>query len=154
GTTADCPADGLAAAGSAGSPSCSPYLCGGASSSCPATCSTSANCVATHMCSGGACVPNGLVGYWQLEESTGTTTAAASGHGNTGTITGATFTPSGKVGGARDFTASGSKVAVGLSGFNFTQGTIAFWYRPFYSTNNTVGVGHSMVIVGPDTFTH
>src|SRR5262249_35978002 len=91
---------------------------------------------------------------WTLDESTGTTAADASGRGNTGTITGATFTASGKVGGARDFTASGSKVAVGLNGFNFTEGTIAFWYRPLYSTNNTCGVGPSMVIVGPDISPH
>jgi chitodextrinase len=46
---------------------------------------------------------SGLVGYWNFDEGSGTTAADYSGNGNTGTITGATWT-TGKVGkGALDF---------------------------------------------------
>jgi hypothetical protein len=46
----------LVSAGSAGNPSCSPYLCNGSSAACPSSCSSDANCVATHFCSGSVCV--------------------------------------------------------------------------------------------------
>jgi len=57
-----------AANGSSGSPSCSPYVCNGASTSCPASCTTSANCVSTHYCSGNLCV---------VKKSNGATCAGA-----------------------------------------------------------------------------
>jgi uncharacterized protein (TIGR03382 family) len=49
---------GLVASGSAGAPSCSPYLCNGAQATCPSTCASDAACAALHYCtSASACVP-------------------------------------------------------------------------------------------------
>jgi hypothetical protein len=45
----------------------------------------------------------GPVGAWGFDEATGPTTADASGRGNTGTITGATRTTSGRIGSALTF---------------------------------------------------
>ena len=41
---------GAIAAGSAGAPSCTPYLCNGASASCPGTCASDAGCIANDFC--------------------------------------------------------------------------------------------------------
>ncbi|HSY25732.1 MAG TPA: FG-GAP repeat protein [Polyangiaceae bacterium] len=47
---------GAAKAGSAGSPSCTPYVCGGSSTTCPTSCSTDSNCVSGFYCGAdGAC---------------------------------------------------------------------------------------------------
>ncbi len=50
GTCTDVPA------GSAGSPSCSPYLCSGNSASCPTSCSKDTDCIGGDYCNGSACV--------------------------------------------------------------------------------------------------
>jgi len=50
---------GYLSAGSTGSPSCAPYVCGGTSGSCPSSCSTDSQCASADYCSGGACVPRG-----------------------------------------------------------------------------------------------
>jgi hypothetical protein len=42
-------------AGSPGDPSCSPYLCSGASASCATTCFSEANCVSGYYCNGNTC---------------------------------------------------------------------------------------------------
>jgi hypothetical protein len=49
-------------AGSAGNPSCSPYVCSGASATCPISCTGDGNCTSGYYCSASACVakkPNG-----------------------------------------------------------------------------------------------
>lgn len=43
-------------AGLQGSPSCSPYVCGGGSASCPTTCTSSAQCIPGGMCVNGTCL--------------------------------------------------------------------------------------------------
>jgi hypothetical protein len=43
---------------------------------------------------------NGLVGWWKLDETNGTFVADSSGNNNTGTAYSATWTPTGKIGGA------------------------------------------------------
>ncbi|MGZ3416485.1 MAG: choice-of-anchor V domain-containing protein, partial [Polyangiales bacterium] len=43
------------ASGSTGSPSCSPYVCNGASTSCPGSCSSDANCISGDYCNGSSC---------------------------------------------------------------------------------------------------
>ena len=48
------------ASGSSGSPSCSPYMCGGSSASCPTACTTDSQCISGNYCAGGACVPKKL----------------------------------------------------------------------------------------------
>jgi cysteine-rich repeat protein len=55
GSSAPCPSDGFLAAGSAGSPTCSPYVCGGAAS-CPTSCASSADCASGYTCSSNVCV--------------------------------------------------------------------------------------------------
>lgn len=49
--------------GMQGSPSCSPYLCDGASATCPMSCASSADCVSSHYCNGmSQCVPKKTTG--------------------------------------------------------------------------------------------
>jgi hypothetical protein len=58
---AGAPADGTCAllpASAIGNPSCSPYLCSGATSSCAVSCAGDADCSAPYYCSGGLCVPD------------------------------------------------------------------------------------------------
>ncbi|MBI5482182.1 MAG: hypothetical protein HY906_25225, partial [Deltaproteobacteria bacterium] len=52
----------VAAGGSAGSPSCTPYLCNGAQVSCPTTCASDVNCAAGYYCDGLACQPKQATG--------------------------------------------------------------------------------------------
>ncbi len=47
----------LRSLGSAGSTSCSPYVCRGDSASCPGSCSTDAHCISGRVCVSGACIP-------------------------------------------------------------------------------------------------
>src|SRR4051794_23928958 len=47
--------------------------------------------------------PSGLVGAWSFDEGTGTTVADKSGKGNTGTVSGAAWTTTGRFGGALNF---------------------------------------------------
>jgi hypothetical protein len=56
GSSMTCP-DGKLAAGSAGSPSCTPYFCDGTLATCPTTCSAQTDCVAADYCNGTNCVP-------------------------------------------------------------------------------------------------
>jgi len=61
---------------------------------------------------GGYEIPqNGLVGYWKFDEISGTTATDSSGHGNNGTINGATPV-AGKVGGALSFDGNSNFVSV------------------------------------------
>ncbi len=51
------------AAASAGSPSCTPYVCSGSSASCPSSCSSNANCIAADQCSASVCVVDDFFTY-------------------------------------------------------------------------------------------
>src|SRR6185437_9311467 len=51
-----------AAAGQAGRPSCSPSLCNGAESVCPAMCSNDSNCSTGYYCANGTCQPKQSTG--------------------------------------------------------------------------------------------
>jgi Concanavalin A-like lectin/glucanases superfamily/Domain of unknown function (DUF1929) len=55
---------------------------------------------------------SGLVAAWSFSEGTGTTATDLSGHGNNGTISGATWTTQGKFGSALSFNGTSSKVTV------------------------------------------
>jgi hypothetical protein len=74
----------------------------------------------------------GLVGAWGFEESTGTTTADASGKGNTGTINGPVRTTSGKFGSALTFDGINDWVTVNDSAsLDLTTGmTVEGWAYP------------------------
>jgi glucose/arabinose dehydrogenase len=76
--------------------------------------------------------PTGLVAAYGFNEGTGTTVADASGNGNTGTISGATWTASGKYGSALSFNGSGARVTVNDSAsLHLTTGmTIEAWVYP------------------------
>ncbi len=56
GSTGTC---GVASAGAPGRPSCAPYVCGGAATSCPSSCTTNAQCAVGQACNGSACQVDG-----------------------------------------------------------------------------------------------
>jgi len=71
---------------------------------------------------------NGLLGYWPLDEGSGTSTADLSGNGKTGTVSNATWTP-GKAKNALDFNGSNAQVTIGSMSYG-TQThpwTISAW---------------------------
>ncbi len=45
----------LVAAGGGGAPACTPYVCGGASAACPASCTMDAECASAYYCNGATC---------------------------------------------------------------------------------------------------
>jgi glucose/arabinose dehydrogenase len=75
---------------------------------------------------------SGLVGAWGFDEASGATVTDRSGKGNSGTITGATRTTTGKFGGALAFTGSGRWVTVPNStSLELTTGlTVEGWVNP------------------------
>jgi hypothetical protein len=88
---------------------------------------------------------NGLVGYWNFDEGSGTVAADSSGNGNNGTITGATWT-AGKVGsGALSFNGTNNYVNAGSnSSLDDIQNqggggmTVAFWINPASNATNYI----------------
>jgi len=76
-----------------------------------------------------------LVGYWNLNEGTGTTAADSSGSGNTGTLVNSPAWTTGELGNALNFV-SGGKGYVSASGAgslanSYTHGmTVAAWIKP------------------------
>jgi len=75
---------------------------------------------------------SGLVAAYSFDEGSGTTTADASGTGNTGTLSGATWTTAGKYGGALVFNGTGARVNVPNStSLQLTTGmTLEAWVNP------------------------
>ena len=73
----------------------------------------------------------GLVAAYSFDEGSGTTVADASGHGNTGTISGATWT-TGLFGNALSFNGTNSWVTINnSSSLNLTSGmTLEAWVKP------------------------
>ena len=70
----------------------------------------------------GNSLTNGLVGYWKLDDASGTSAADASGNGNTGTLTGSSHTwGAGKIGSAVNFNGTDDYIDLGStsSAFNF-----------------------------------
>jgi glucose/arabinose dehydrogenase/PKD repeat protein/chitodextrinase len=76
--------------------------------------------------------PQGLVGAWAFSEGSGSTTADASGNGNVGTITNATWSTQGRYGNALSFNGTSSVVRVpSAASLNLTTGmTLSAWIRP------------------------
>jgi hypothetical protein len=77
---------------------------------------------------------NGLVGYWNFDEGSGTTAADSSGNGNTGTLTNGPTWTTGKVGsGALGF--DGVDDYVSASGISLPSGfTYSLWINPSQSS--------------------
>jgi uncharacterized protein (TIGR03437 family) len=77
-------------------------------------------------------VSTGLVAAYSFNEGTGTTVADASGNGNTGTITNATWSTAGKFGNALKFNGSNSWVTIKDSAsLDLTKGmTLEGWINP------------------------
>jgi hypothetical protein len=75
--------------------------------------------------------PSGLVGWWKLDESAGTTAADSSGNGNNGTLSGGAWQASGgQLAGALNFN-SGDYVDCGSGASLSTPSvTVAFWMKP------------------------
>ena len=79
----------------------------------------------------------GVLGYWQFDEGSGTTTADASGHGNDGTLVGGpawtTDVPPSPAGNAAslEFSGAGNHVDAG-SGINVANSsfTVSAWVKP------------------------
>ena len=69
-----------------------------------------------------------LVGYWRLNEGTGTTATDASGYGHNGTITGAAWVNDGAMGKVLDFDGA-DYITIPSAAFSSinTQVTIALW---------------------------
>jgi fibronectin type 3 domain-containing protein len=82
-------------------------------------------------------VPPGLVAGWAFSEGSGSTTADASGNGNTGTLQGATWSTQGRYGNALSFNGSNSVVRVPASAsLNLTTAmTLSAWARLNVSPN-------------------
>ena len=81
--------------------------------------------------SANATTPSGLVGHWAFNEGSGITAADSSGNGNTGTVSGATWT-TGRIGGGLDFSVSGTADYVILPSTVLsgkTNITTAFWLK-------------------------
>jgi uncharacterized protein YjdB len=79
-----------------------------------------------------ATVTNGLVAAYSFNAGSGTTVADASGNGNTGTITGATWSAAGKYGNALSFNGTNNFVTVNESGSLDLTGamTLEAWVNP------------------------
>ena len=83
--------------------------------------------------------PTNLVGYWNLDEGAGTTANDSSGHDNDGSVSGVTWTTSGKFNGALTFDGTNDSVQVpnSTSIASVTNRiTIAAWVYPTNATGN------------------
>src|SRR6185436_4183814 len=77
-------------------------------------------------------VPTGLVGAYSFNEGAGTTAGDLSGSGNVGTVSGATWTTTGKYGNALSFNGTSSRVTIpDAASLDLTNGmTVEAWVRP------------------------
>jgi hypothetical protein len=75
--------------------------------------------------------PTGLVGWWKLDESSGTTAADSSGNGNNGTLSGGTWQASGgQIAGALHLNAFDVVNCGAAASLNTPSVTVAFWMKP------------------------
>ncbi len=91
---------------------------------------------ATYAATFDAAGPSGLAAAYSTDAGAGTTVADVSGNGNIGTISGATWTSTGKYGGALSFDGVNDWVTVAdASSLDLTTGmTLEAWVRPTVST--------------------
>jgi hypothetical protein len=74
----------------------------------------------------------GLVGYWKLDEGTGTTTTDASGNGNDGDLNNTPTWTSGRIAGAISFDGTNESIEIGTSEVfdNLDVKTVSAWINP------------------------
>jgi fibronectin type 3 domain-containing protein len=85
--------------------------------------------------------PAGLVAAYSFDEGAGSTVTDASGNSHFGTILGATWTPSGRFGGALSFNGTNGSVDLGALGTFYRTGfTMEAWVQKQTSTKNDVAV--------------
>ena len=105
---------------------------------------------------GGSSAPtSGLVGYWKLDEASGTSAADSSGNGNTATVTpNATgFWVAGKINNAGNFNGTTQYVdAANPSNFNFER-TQPFTLAAWVNRTSTTGEDDIIAKMGPSTVT-
>jgi hypothetical protein len=109
---------------------------------CATLSSDSNNCGMCGMACGmptSASIDSGLIGHWKLDEGSGTTSADASGTGNTATLSGATWTP-GYSGNAVAGNGSSSYVSANLGTYFGTNSalTASAWVYATATTNGPV----------------
>jgi len=100
-----------------------------------------------------------LIGWFRLDETSGTIVADSSGQGNNGTIGGTPEWVAGKLGGAMQFSGDDSiTLPAGTMGLGPNVGSVAFWvntgapsaiYTIFWAGDNTTGGGF-----GPENEMH
>lgn len=97
---------------------------------------------------------NGLVGWWKLDENSGTVAADSSGSSRNGTATGVTWNPSsGKIGGSAQFSGSAARIILPdetLRGIGTTQ-SVACWFKSS-STGVIVGVQSTEYPTNPSSW--
>ena len=73
-----------------------------------------------------------LVGWWKLDETSGTTAADSSGYDNDGTVVGdVNWLPSGgQIDGAASFTGGSQRIEFSTSDMSASAGTVTLWGRP------------------------
>jgi hypothetical protein len=100
-------------------------------------------CDGTNWVAMGGVIPiTGLVGWWNLDEGSGTSAADSSGNNNTGTLTnGPTWTTGGKINGAVTFSSASSQyVSVPYSAAlePTTALTVSAWVKPNAATGEAI----------------
>ena len=93
---------------------------------------------------------SGVVSAYGFEEGTGTTTADMSGYGNTGALSGATWTTAGKYGNGLIFNGTNARVSVpdAASLHLTTAMTLEAWVKPSVAT----GVWRDVIYKGNDNY--
>lgn len=80
-------------------------------------------------------VPTDALGYWPLDATSGTVAVDASGDGDNGTVSNATWNPAGKINGCLNF--NGANSYVQINNIISNDFSIAFWVK----TTQTAGTG-------------
>ncbi|AKU09837.1 hypothetical protein ABY42_18645 (plasmid) [Haloferax gibbonsii] len=73
--------------------------------------------------------------YWRLDDGSGSTATDVSGGGNNGTISGASWTTSGKYGDALSFSAPSDEVSTDSLDLTTSEFTVAWWQKPNTTKN-------------------
>jgi hypothetical protein len=100
----------------------------------------------------GDSLEKGMVGYWKLDDASGTSAVDSSGNGNTGTLTNGPTWTTGRIGGAVDFDGTndyinaGTDASLSLTG-NFS---LSAWINPSsYHTTGYFGLKNGFIGRGP-----